>query len=50
MKGSLRMLVGFALVFGAVGAGDGASFAAVALCSIIGLLIMWWGIEAMKSL
>lgn len=49
MKGSLRMLVGFALVFGAAGADDGASLAAVALVSIIGLIIMWWGIEAMKS-
>lgn len=50
MKGSLRMLVGLALVFGAAGASDGASLAAIALVSIIGLIIMWWGTEAMKSI
>ena len=49
MKGSLRLLLGFLLVFSAVGANDAAPLSAVLWYAFFGLLIMWWGVEAMKS-
>ena len=49
MKGSLRMLLGFLLVFSAVGADDAAPLSAVLWYAFFGLLIMWWGVEAMKT-
>jgi hypothetical protein len=49
MKGSLRMLLGFLLVFSAVGADDAAPISAILWYAFFGLLIMWWGVQAMKS-
>jgi hypothetical protein len=49
MKGSLRFLLGFLLVFSAVGADDAAPISAILWYAFFGLLIMWWGVEAMKS-
>ena len=49
MKGSLRFLLGFVLVASAVGADDAAPLSAVLWYAFYGLLIMWWGVEAMKS-
>jgi hypothetical protein len=49
MKGSLRLLLGFLLVFSAVGADDAAPISAVLWYAFFGLLIMWWGVQAMKS-
>ena len=48
MKGSLRLLLGFLLVASAVGADDAAPLSAVLWYAFFGLLIMWWGVEAMK--
>ena len=49
MKGSLRLLLGFVLVASAVGADDAAPLSAVLWYAFFGLLIMWWGVQAMKS-
>lgn len=49
MTGSLRMLLGFVLVASAVGADDAAPLSAVLWYAFFGLLIMWWGVQAMKS-
>ena len=49
MTGSLRLLLGFLLVFSAVGADDAAPISAVLWYAFFGLLIMWWGVQAMKS-
>ena len=49
MKGSLRLLLGFLLVASAVGADDAAPLSAVLWYAFFGLLIMWWGVQAMKS-
>ena len=49
MKGSLRLLLGFLLVASAVGADNAAPLSAVLWYAFFGLLIMWWGVEAMKS-
>ena len=49
MKGSLRLLLGFVLVASAVGADDAAPISAILWYAFFGLLIMWWGVEAMKS-
>ena len=49
MKGSLRFLLGFLLVSSAVGADDGAPISAILWYAFFGLLIMWWGVEAMKT-
>ena len=49
MKGSLRLLLGFLLVASSVGADDAAPLSAVLWYAFFGLLIMWWGVEAMKS-
>ena len=49
MKGSLRLLLGFLLVASALGADDAAPLSAVLWYAFFGLLIMWWGVEAMKS-
>jgi hypothetical protein len=49
MKGSLRLLLGFLLVSSAVGADDAAPISAILWYAFFGLLIMWWGVQAMKS-
>jgi hypothetical protein len=49
MKGSLRMLLGFLLVASAVGADDAAPISAILWYAFFGLLIMWWGVQAMKT-
>ena len=49
MKGSLRLLLGFVLVASAVGADDAAPISAILWYAFFGLLIMWWGVQAMKS-
>ena len=49
MKGSLRFLLGFLLVASAVGANDAAPISAILWYAFFGLLIMWWGVQAMKS-
>ena len=49
MKGSLRLLLGFLLVASAVGADDAAPISAILWYAFFGLLIMWWGVEAMKT-
>ena len=49
MKGSLRFLLGFLLVASAVGADDAAPISAVLWYAFFGLLIMWWGVQAMKT-
>ena len=49
MKGSLRLLLGFLLVASAVGADDAAPISAILWYAFFGLLIMWWGVQAMKS-
>jgi hypothetical protein len=49
MKGSLRFLLGFLLVASAVGADDAAPISAILWYAFFGLLIMWWGVEAMKT-
>ena len=48
MKGSLRLLLGFVLVASAVSADDAAPISAVLWYAFFGLLIMWWGVQAMK--
>jgi hypothetical protein len=51
MKGSIRTLVGFLLVFGAVGGMDygTATIAEGLLFSAIGLVIMYSGVNAMNK-
>ena len=49
MKGPLRLLLGFLLVASAVGADDAARISAILWYAFFGLLIMWWGVQAMKS-
>ena len=51
MKGSIRTVVGFMLVFGAVGGMDygSATFTEGLLLSIIGLGIMYSGVTAMNK-
>ena len=49
MKGSLRFLLGFLLVASAVGADDAAPISAILWYAFFGLLIMWWGVQAMKT-
>jgi hypothetical protein len=52
MKGSIRLAVGFLLVFGAVGgmdAGPTEYFYAQILTAVIGLMIMYFGVKAMNN-
>jgi hypothetical protein len=51
MKGSIRTVVGFLLVFGAVGGMDAgsATFTEGLLLSVIGLGIMYSGVKAMNG-
>lgn len=51
MKGSIRTVIGFMLVFGAVGGMDAgtATFTEGILLSIIGLGIMYSGVTAMNK-
>ncbi len=46
---SIFAILGFVLVSCAVAAVDAASLSAVLWYAFFGLLIMWWGVEAMKS-
>ena len=52
MKGSIRLAVGFLLVFGAVGgmdAGPTEYFYVQILTAVIGLMIMFFGVKAMNN-
>lgn len=51
MKGSIRTVVGFLLVFGAVGGMDAgtATFTEGLLLSLLGLGIMYSGVKAMNG-
>lgn len=51
MKGSIRTVVGFMLVFGAVGGMDAETATTLEglLLSALGLVIMWSGVTAMNK-
>jgi hypothetical protein len=51
MRGSIRALVGFLLVFGAVGGMDtpDESLATLMAIAVLGLAIMWSGVDAMRK-
>jgi hypothetical protein len=52
MQGSIRLAVGFLLVFGAVGgmdAGPTEYFYVQILTAVIGLMIMYFGVKAMNN-
>ena len=52
MKGSIRMLVGFLVAFGAVGTLDvnpDANLAVQTLIALAGLAVMYSGVRAMKE-
>lgn len=52
MRGSIRLGVGFLMVFGAVGTLDvdpSASLLSVAVLAVVGLVIMYSGITAMEK-
>lgn len=52
MRGSIRICIGFFLVFGAVGTLDiepNASVLAMVLLACAGLAILWSGVAAMKG-
>ena len=52
MRGSLRMFVGFMLVFGAVGGMDNSTDPELFMLTgiaCVGLLIMLYGVKAMKE-
>lgn len=52
MRGSIRMGVGFLMVFGAVGTLDAdpsASLLSVAVLAVVGLVIMYSGVTAMEK-
>jgi len=51
MKGSIRILLGFMMVFGAVGGLDtgSATLTEGILAAIIGLGFMAWGVNALNS-
>jgi hypothetical protein len=49
MRGSIRALVGFLIVFGAVGADDSAPLYLIVGIAVIGLAIMASGVSAMKE-
>ena len=51
MKGSIRTVLGFLIVFGAVGGMDAgsATFTEGLLLSVIGLSIMYSGVKAMNG-
>jgi len=53
MRGSIRVLVGLLVVFGAVGGIDNASDSDLFLCAgiaAVGMLLMASGVKAMKEL
>lgn len=51
MRGSIRALVGFLMVFGAVGGMDtpDASLATLMAIAVLGLAFMWSGVSAMQD-
>ena len=52
MRGSIRMALGFLMAFGAVGTLDAdpnASLIQVALLAVVGLLLMFSGVNAMEN-
>jgi hypothetical protein len=52
MKGTIRMMVGFLIAMGAVGTIDADPFASLisnTLIAFLGIIIMAWGVAAMKS-
>lgn len=52
MKGSIRILVGFLVAFGAVGTLDvnpAASVLAMSAVAMVGLLVMFSGVSAIKN-
>ena len=52
MRGSIRALVGFMVVFGAVGGMDNnpdASLVTLVALAVVGLAIMWSGVSAMQK-
>ena len=50
MKGSIRSLVGFLMVFGAVGGMDnGSPLVPVVLIALAGLALMYSGVQAMNK-
>lgn len=52
MRGSIRICIGFFLVFGAVGTLDiepSASVLGMVLLAFAGLAILWSGVDAMKG-
>lgn len=53
MKGSIRLFLGFLLVFGAVGGMDNPDqaqfFVEQAIAAVVGLGLMVWGVNAMNK-
>jgi len=52
MQGSIRLVVGFLIVFGAVGgmdAGPAEYFYVQILSAVVGLIIMYFGVKAMNN-
>ena len=53
MKGSIRLFVGFLLVFGAVGGMDNpdqaAYFVEQIVAAVVGLSLMFWGVRAING-
>jgi hypothetical protein len=52
MKGSIRLIVGFLITYGAVGQSDfdpSTPILQTTLIAAIGLAIMYWGVRGMKG-